>query len=142
MTTRIDWMRGCATALVTPFKKDGSIDDECFRTLVKRQIKNGVHLLVPCGNHDEEALFHLVNRGACYVGMIGSRRKIKLIFDDLLAEGISAELLAKVHAPVGFNIGSQTVPEIAVSIAAELIAVRNQGGLKSWTVERESSTPS
>jgi 4-hydroxy-tetrahydrodipicolinate synthase len=53
MTTRIDWMRGCATALVTPFKKDGSIDDECFRTLVKRQIKNGVHLLVPCGTTGE-----------------------------------------------------------------------------------------
>ncbi len=53
MTTRIDWMRGCATALVTPFKKDGSIDDECFRALVRRQIKGGVSLLVPCGTTGE-----------------------------------------------------------------------------------------
>jgi len=53
MTTRIDWMRGCATALVTPFKKDGSIDDECFRSLVARQIKGGVNLLVPCGTTGE-----------------------------------------------------------------------------------------
>ena len=53
MTTRIDWMRGCATALVTPFKKDGSIDDECFRSLVERQIKAGVNLLVPCGTTGE-----------------------------------------------------------------------------------------
>lgn len=53
MTTRIDWLRGCATALVTPFKKDGSIDDECFRKLVSRQIKNGVLLLVPCGTTGE-----------------------------------------------------------------------------------------
>jgi len=53
MTTRIDWMRGCATALVTPFQKDGSIDDECFRSLVARQIKGGVHLLVPCGTTGE-----------------------------------------------------------------------------------------
>src|SRR5215207_69174 len=53
MTTRIDWMRGCATALVTPFKKDGSIDDECFRRLVERQIKGGVNLLVPCGTTGE-----------------------------------------------------------------------------------------
>lgn len=53
MTTRIDWMRGCATALVTPFKKDGSIDDEVFRTLVSRQIKGGVNLLVPCGTTGE-----------------------------------------------------------------------------------------
>jgi xanthine dehydrogenase accessory factor len=78
-------------------------------------------------NHDEEALYHLANRGAAYVGMIGSRRKIKLIFDDLEAEGISREALARVHAPIGLEIGSQTVPEIAVSILAELVAYRNLG---------------
>lgn len=53
MTLRIDWMRGCATALVTPFHKDGSIDFDCFRSLVERQIKNGVNLLVPCGTTGE-----------------------------------------------------------------------------------------
>jgi xanthine dehydrogenase accessory factor len=80
-------------------------------------------------NHDEEALFHLVDRGARYVGMIGSRRKIKLIFDDLETEGVSEEALGRVFAPVGIDIGSQTVPEIAVSILAELIAHRNNGGV-------------
>lgn len=79
-------------------------------------------------NHDEEALYHLAQRGARYVGMIGSRRKIKLIFDDLMAEGITPEALARVYAPVGLDIGSQTVPEIAVSILAELVAHRNLGG--------------
>jgi xanthine dehydrogenase accessory factor len=78
-------------------------------------------------NHDEEALYHLADRGAAYVGMIGSKRKIRLIFDDLLAEGFSAESLDRVHAPVGLEIGSQTVMEIAVSILAQLIAVRNLG---------------
>lgn len=53
MTAKVDWMRGCATALVTPFRKDGSIDDECFRSLVERQIKGGVKLLVPCGTTGE-----------------------------------------------------------------------------------------
>jgi xanthine dehydrogenase accessory factor len=80
-------------------------------------------------NHDEEALYHLAETPARYVGMIGSKRKIKLIFEDLLREGISREALAKVHAPLGFDIGSQTVPEIAVSIVAELIAHRNLGGV-------------
>lgn len=79
-------------------------------------------------NHDEEALFHLAETPARYVGMIGSRRKIKLIFEDLLAEGISREVLSRVHAPLGLEIGSQTVPEIAISIVAELIAHRNLGG--------------
>jgi xanthine dehydrogenase accessory factor len=80
-------------------------------------------------NHDEEALAALVDRGARYLGMIGSKRKIKLIFDDLEAEGVSPESLAKVFAPVGIDIGSQTVTEIAVSILAELIAHRNLGGV-------------
>lgn len=55
MTTRVEWMRGCATALVTPFRKDGSIDDACFTKLVERQIKGGVNLLVPCGTTGESA---------------------------------------------------------------------------------------
>lgn len=55
MTMKLDWLRGCATALVTPFHKDGSIDDECFKKLVERQIKNGVKLLVPCGTTGESA---------------------------------------------------------------------------------------
>ncbi len=53
MTMRIDWLQGCGTALVTPFRRDGSIDDECFKTLVERQIKNGVKILIPCGTTGE-----------------------------------------------------------------------------------------
>lgn len=78
-------------------------------------------------HHDEEALYHVVEKPARYVGMIGSRRKIRLIFEDLLREGVSQAALEKVHAPLGFDIGSQTVPEIAISIVAELIAHRNLG---------------
>jgi xanthine dehydrogenase accessory factor len=77
--------------------------------------------------HDEEALFALIKTRAAFIGMIGSRRKIRLIFDDLLREGISPDALKRVHAPLGLDIGSQTVPEIAVSIVAELIAHRNVG---------------
>ena len=86
-------------------------------------------LIVTRGHqHDEEALFHLCDRGARYVGMIGSRRKIKLIYDDLEARGVRPETLAKVYAPLGIDIGSQTVMEIAISILAELIAHRNLDG--------------
>src|SRR4029077_6174373 len=78
-------------------------------------------------SHDEEALYHLAATAAGYVGMIGSKRKIKLIYEDLLARGIPQAALEKVHAPLGFDIGSQTVPEIAVSIVPEVIACRNLG---------------
>lgn len=53
MTMKLDWMRGCATALVTPFRRDGSVDSDCFTKLVERQVKNGVKLLVPCGTTGE-----------------------------------------------------------------------------------------
>ncbi len=55
MRARTNWMTGCATALVTPFRNDGSIDEECFRRLAERQIKGGVKLLVPCGTTGESA---------------------------------------------------------------------------------------
>lgn len=52
---KLDWMRGCGTALITPFHKDGSVDGECFKRLVERQIKNGVKILIPCGTTGEAA---------------------------------------------------------------------------------------
>lgn len=55
MTMKVDWMRGCATALVTPFKSDGAIDEDRLRALVDRQITGGVRLLVPCGTTGESA---------------------------------------------------------------------------------------
>ncbi len=55
MTMKVDWMRGCATALVTPFTADGAIDEDRMRELVDRQINGGVRLLVPCGTTGESA---------------------------------------------------------------------------------------
>src|SRR5439155_20554033 len=55
MTMKVDWMRGCATALVTPFTAAGAIDEDRMRTLVDRQINGGVSLLVPCGTTGESA---------------------------------------------------------------------------------------
>jgi len=78
-------------------------------------------------SNDQEALFHLVGKPAGYLGLIGSRRKIRLIFEALEQAGVRREALAKVYAPLGVDIGSQTVPEIAVSIVAHLVGHRNRG---------------
>ncbi len=75
-------------------------------------------------NHDEAALHAVIDSPARYIGMIGSKRKVKLIFDDLAALGVDPAKLSRVHSPIGLKIGSVTVPEIAVSIAAELIQIR------------------
>src|SRR2546427_10641538 len=55
MTMKLDWLRGCATALVTPFTKSGAVDEGRMRTLIEYQMNNGVRLLVPCGTTGESA---------------------------------------------------------------------------------------
>ena len=55
MTIHVDWLRGCATALVTPFKSDGAVDVERLRSLIEYQIAGGVRVLVPCGTTGESA---------------------------------------------------------------------------------------
>lgn len=113
-------------------------------TLSQLEIDAHTYCIIVTRGHsrDEEALYHLAERGARYVGMIGSRRKIKLIFDELAAQGVSAGSLARVYAPLGIDIGSQTVAEIAVSVLAELIAHRNRGVVPGrpagWTVGTDS----
>ncbi|MCP3902529.1 MAG: XdhC family protein [Planctomycetes bacterium] len=77
--------------------------------------------------HDEQVLEAVIPRPARYVGMIGSRRKVKVIFDDLAARGVPADALERVHAPIGVEIGSVTVNEVALSIAAQLVEVRRAG---------------
>ncbi|MEJ7847961.1 MAG: 4-hydroxy-tetrahydrodipicolinate synthase [Pyrinomonadaceae bacterium] len=93
MTKKVDWLRGCATALVTPFHKDGSIDDACFKLLVQRQIKNGVFLLVPCGTTGES------------VTMTEAERLHVIRMTVEAAKGTNA----KVIAGTGSNITASTI---------------------------------
>lgn len=97
-------------------------------TLRKETVDNDTYVVIVTRGHqhDEQALHAVIDRPAKYIGMIGSRRKVKLIFDDLAALGVDRAKLEKVHAPIGLDIGSVTVPEIAVSIMAQLIQTRRE----------------
>lgn len=75
--------------------------------------------------HDLEALRAIVREPLRYVGLIGSKAKVRRIFDHLREEGLAPEALAPVHAPIGLDIGAITPQEIAISIVAELIAVKH-----------------
>lgn len=90
---RVDWMSGVGTALVTPFRKDGSIDEECFQRLVERQIKGGVKLLVPCGTTGESAT-------------MAEAERLRLI---RLAVEVAHSRQAKVIAGTGSNSTSATI---------------------------------
>jgi len=73
---------------------------------------------------DREALAAALRKGGTgYIGMIGSRRKVLQVYDQLKAEGFSAEQLAAVYAPIGLDIGSDSPAEIAVSIVAEMLMI-------------------
>ena len=73
---------------------------------------------------DYEVLTRTLRSGAKYLGCIGSKRKLALCRERLLQAGFTAEEYEKVHAPIGLAIGAETPAEIAVSVTAELIAVR------------------
>jgi len=73
---------------------------------------------------DEEVVAHALRTPARYIGMIGSKRKVASVFDRLRARGFSDADIARVHAPIGLDIDAETVEEIAVSILAQLVAVR------------------
>jgi xanthine dehydrogenase accessory factor len=68
-----------------------------------------------------------------YIGMIGSRRRVRAAFIALRRAGVGRDVLAGIHAPIGLDIGAETPAEIAVSIMAELIQVRRGGGAESLT---------
>lgn len=75
--------------------------------------------------NDLDALRALAPRELRYLGLIGSRAKVARITDQLLSEGMNPAMLTQIHAPIGLDIGAVTPQEIAVSILAQLIAVKH-----------------
>ncbi len=74
---------------------------------------------------DDIALRAIIEKKLKYIGVLGSKKKMEKLFKDYGNENISTEILEKLHTPIGINIKSQTTAEIAVSIAAEIISVKN-----------------
>ena len=78
-------------------------------------------------SHDVDCLLSIAGKALGYVGMIGSKRRVFTVFKLLHSMGVPTEILRRIHAPIGIDIGAETPAEIAVAIAAELIRVRNGG---------------
>jgi xanthine dehydrogenase accessory factor len=79
--------------------------------------------------HDYVCLRALARSGAepAYVGMIGSRRRVRAAFEQLAAEGVEAEWLSRIHAPLGLDIGAETPAEIAIAVGAEIVLAARGG---------------
>ncbi len=82
--------------------------------------------------YDEPCLREIIHSSAKYIGMIGSRRRIKACFERFKnEEKIAEEVIARVYAPIGLDIGTETPEEIALAIMAEIVKVRRGGTAKS-----------
>jgi xanthine dehydrogenase accessory factor len=97
--------------------------------IASRQWQSDEALVMVSRNHeiDLEALAAAIEQtGAGYIGMIGSKRKVRRVFDQLKERGISDEKLSRVYAPIGLDIGADSPAEIAVSTMAEILAALRQ----------------
>ena len=86
--------------------------------------------------YDTECLEAILRKPYAYVGMMGSRRRVAIVKEQLEAKGVCREALDGVHTPIGLKIGAETPEEIAVSVMAEIIQVKNAGFGKDGKAER------
>jgi len=106
----------------------------------KLNINQASYLVIACRGHleDQEALAESLKTPAGYIGMLGSRKKVKTVFANLIEQGVPEESLQKVHAPIGIPIATDTPEEIAISIVAEMVDVRRQNKKKNKPAASQS----
>lgn len=75
---------------------------------------------------DDIIIRQLINKDFKYIGLLGSKEKIATLFQNMIVDGFDKDRIAKVYAPIGIDIKSETTQEIAISVAAQLIRVKNQ----------------
>ncbi len=99
--------------------------EKCFDQL---DVNDSSYIVIVTRGHlfDGFVLEQAIKTKARYIGMIGSKKKIRTLYQGLMKKGISKDMLNRVHAPIGVEINSETPEEIAVSIVAELIKVRGE----------------
>lgn len=88
-------------------------------------------VLIATNNQDREALDKLVEQPVAWLGLLASRRKVQVFLRELREKGVSEANIARLHAPVGYDIGAETPEEIAISVLAEILQIKNRapGGL-------------
>ncbi len=115
--------------------------DEIFK---KVPVSSSSYIVIATRGHqyDLVCLRYALGTAARYIGLLGSRRKTKILLDTLQKEGVDPINFERVYAPIGIEIGSETPEEIAVSIAAELVAVRKKMNVRSLKESLRQFRPS
>lgn len=114
-----------------PTAKKLMIVEDYTKELQELKLHKDHYVVIATKNDDGPSLGGVIRSGAGYIGMIGSKRKVKKILEDLLEKGYSQGELDKAHAPIGLDIGAETPEEIAISIMGELIKATKGGSGQS-----------
>jgi xanthine dehydrogenase accessory factor len=133
--SRMARMLDFEVAVVDPMAKKESFPEAAQvvgefveKGLPKISIDQSTYVVILTRHKDDiPALKSSLKTNAGYIGMIASRRRAALVFDQLLKEGFSKEQVGRVYSPVGLDIGAETPEEIAVSILGEMIKLRRLG---------------
>ena len=106
-------------------------------------INAGTFIVLVSRGHkvDELSLARVVERGAAYVGMIGSKRRTRTVLEHLADDGLDAAALARVFTPIGLDIQAETPEEIALSVLAEITLVRRGGGGRPLSAHGQALAP-
>lgn len=121
----IDDREGYANEKMYSMAKDIFIDLDIAKAIKKATFDLNTYVVIATKDVDESALREVIKNDTKYVGMIGSKNKGIKIKEHLMAEGVSKEKLNFVNVPIGLDIGAETPEEIAVSIMAEILKVKN-----------------
>jgi xanthine dehydrogenase accessory factor len=113
--------------------------DDYEKVFPQLEVNSSSHLIIVTRGHrdDMRVLRWAAQQDARYIGMIGSKRKTLEVAKQLVKDGLPAEKLARIHAPMGFDIGAVTPEEIAVSVVAEMIHHRRRPSA-SWSAITKS----
>ena len=125
-TTVVDSREECANSERLPWA-DKVVAGDYQKALQQISFRDTSYLVILTHRHanDFEILEHCIKKPFRYLGMIGSRKKVATAFQQLREKGVDEETIKGIHAPIGISIGAETPEEIAVAIAAQLVAVRS-----------------
>jgi xanthine dehydrogenase accessory factor len=108
--------------------------EECYvedpaDSVAHLNLNGACYAVIACRGHleDQRVLKEVLQTRAGYIGMIGSRKKTKTVFANLVKEGVAEQSLQRIHSPIGLPIAAETPEDIAISIMAEITDVRRQG---------------
>ena len=117
------------------------VTDSDFNSIRDRINESSYVVVATMGNRDEEGLLAVIGTRPKYLGLVASKKKSEALFEYVRETGASDEDIAVITCPAGIEIGSETLPEIALSVMAEIVRVRRATGEPQLVVENVATDP-